>query len=91
MCNLAKIILGTFTAALCRSADQPRSTGGQVQEFNKTICYMHNIIYLYLITQYTSHTDQMVSYIQKYLQGFHVTKDDFLRFCADKKIYRYST
>jgi len=37
------------------------------------------------MTQYPSHTDQMVSYLQQYLRGFHKTKDVFLRFRAGKK------
>ena len=88
MRHFAKIILGTFTAALRRSADQPRPTGGQLQDFNKAIRCMRTMSDFYLLTRYTSHTDQTVSYMRKYLQGFHVTKDVFLRFCADKKTKR---
>ena len=88
MRNFAKIILGTFTAALRRSTDQPRPTGGQLQEFNKAIHCVRNISDFYLMTQYTSHTDQTISYMQKYLQGFHETKDVFLRFRANKKTKR---
>ena len=88
MRNFSKIILGTFTAAIRRSAHQPRPTEGQLHDFNKAIRCVRNISDSYLMTQYTSHTDQSVSYMQKYLQGFHETKDVFLRFRADKKIKR---
>ena len=88
MRNFANIILGTFTAALRWSTDQPRPTGGHLQEFNKAIRCVCNISDFYLMAQYTSHTDQTVTYMQKYLQGFHETKDVFLRFCTDKKTKR---
>ena len=73
MRNFAKIILGTFTVALRRSADQPQPTGDQLQDFNTAIRCMHNISDFYLMTQYFSHTDQIVSYMRKHLQGFHET------------------
>ena len=85
ICNFAKITLGTFTAALRRSADQPWPTRGQLQDFNKAIRCVRNISHFYLMTQYTSHTDQTVSYMRKYLQGFHETKDVFLHFRAVQK------
>ena len=49
---------------------------------------MHNISDFYLMTQYTSHTDQTVSYTQKYLQAFHEIKENFLRFRANKETKR---
>ena len=91
MCNFATINLGTFPAALRRSADRPRPAGGQVQDFNKAIRCVHNISDFYLMTQYTSHTDQTVSYLRKYLQDFNETTDVFSRFCADKKTKRAAT
>jgi hypothetical protein len=38
----------------------------------------------YLMTQYDSHTDKTVSYMQKYLREFHETKGVFLRYRAGK-------
>jgi len=38
----------------------------------------------YLMTQYDSHTDKTVSYMQKYLHEFHETKHVFLRCHAGK-------
>jgi len=37
------------------------------------------------MTQYPSHTNQTVSYLQQYLREFHANKAVFLRFRADKK------
>jgi len=78
------MILGAFTTALRRKANQPYPTGGQVQEFNKAIWCVHSMTDFYLITQYDSHTDKTISYMQEYLHGFHDTKDVFLRFRAGK-------
>ena len=86
MRNFGKIILGTFTAALRRNADQPRPTVAQLQEFNKAICCVCSITDFYLMTQYQSHTSETVSYMQEYLSGFHETKDVFLRFRAGKNV-----
>jgi len=85
MRNFAKVILGTFAAALRRYTNQARPTGGQLQEFNKAILCVRSITDFYLMTQYPSHTDQIVSYLQQYLREFHETKDVFLRFGAGKK------
>ena len=49
---------------------------------------MRNISDFYLMTQYTRHIDQIVAYMQKYLQGFHERKDVFLCFRIDKKTMR---
>jgi len=38
----------------------------------------------YLMTQYDSHTDKTVSYMQKYLREFHETKGVFLRYRTGK-------
>ena len=40
------------------------------------------------MTQYDSHADQTISYLQEYLRVFYVTKDVFLRFRAGKKTKR---
>ena len=83
--NFEKIILRTFTAALCQNADQPRPTAAQSQEFNKAIRFVRSITDFYLMTQYRSHTSETVSYMQEYLRGFHETKDVFLCFQTGKK------
>ena len=88
MRNFAKINLGTFPVALHKSADQPCPTVGQLQDFNKAIRCMCNISDFYLIPQYTSQTDQTVSFVLKYFQAFHETKDVFLRFGTGKKTMR---
>ncbi|KAF8421955.1 hypothetical protein EV426DRAFT_535878, partial [Tirmania nivea] len=78
MRNFARIILGTFTAALRRNTNQPRPTGGQLQEFNKAILCVRSLTDFYLMTQYPSHTDETVSYLRQYLQDFHETKDELV-------------
>jgi hypothetical protein len=85
MRNFGKVILGTFTAALRRNGNQPRPTGGQVQEFNRAIRCVRSITDFYLMTQYASHTDKTISYLQEYLRTFHETKAVFLKFRAGKK------
>ena len=89
--NLGKVILGIFTAEVRWIADQPRPTGAQVQEFNKAIRCVRSITDFYLMTQYDSHTDQTMSYMQEYLRTFHETKYVFLRFRAGKKAKRAAT
>ena len=84
MRNFAKVVLGAFTGALRRKANQPHPTRGQVQEFNKAIRCVCSMTDFYLMTQYDSHTDKTISYMQEYLRGFHNTKDVFLRFRAGK-------
>jgi len=86
MRNFAKIILGTFAAVLYQTTNQPRLTGGQVQEFNKAILCVRSLTDFHLMTQYPSHTDQTISCLKWYLQEFHETKDVFLCFHAGKKV-----
>jgi len=57
MRNFGKVIMGTFTAALRRNGNQPRPTGGQLQEFNKAIRCVRSITDFCLMTQYPSHPD----------------------------------
>jgi len=50
MQNFAKVILGAFTVALRRKANQPNPTGCQVQEFNKAIRCVYSMTDFYLMT-----------------------------------------
>jgi len=84
--NFAKVILGTFAAALRQTTNQPRLTGGQVQEFNEAILCVSSLTDFHLMTQYPSHTDQTISYLKRYLREFHETKNVFLHFRAGKKV-----
>ena len=84
--NFAKVILGTFAAALRRTTNQPRLTGGQVQEVNKAILSVRSLTDFHLMTQYLSQTDQTISYLKWYLREFHETKNVFLRFRVGKKV-----
>jgi len=71
---------------LRRKTNQPRLTGGEVQEFNKVILCVRSLTDFHLMTQYPSHTDQTISYLKRYLREFHETKDVFLCFRAGKKV-----
>ena len=53
-----------------------------MQEFNKAIRCVCSMADFYFMTQYDSHTDKTISYMQEYLRGFHDTKDVFLQFRA---------
>ncbi|KAF8437827.1 hypothetical protein BGX38DRAFT_1098346, partial [Terfezia claveryi] len=53
MRNFARVILGTFTAAL---------------QFNKAIFCVRSLTDFYLMTQYPSHTDETISYLRQYLK-----------------------
>ena len=46
---------------------------------------MNNLTDFYLMAQYDSYTDKVVSFIQQYLRDVHVTKDIFLHLRVDKK------
>jgi len=82
--HFARVILGIFTVALRRTTNQPHPTGSQVQEFNTAIQCVRSMTDFYLMTQYDSHTDKTVSYMQKYLREFHETMSVFLRYGAGK-------
>jgi len=84
MRHFVRVILGTFTVALRRTTNQPHPTGSQVQEFNKAIQCVRSMSDFYLMTQYDSHTDKTVSYMQKYLREFHGRKGVFLHYHASK-------
>jgi len=88
MWHFVRVILGTFTVALRRTTNQPHPTGSQVQEFNTLIQCVRSMTDFYLMTQYDSHTDQTVSYMQKYLPEFYETKCVFLHYCAGKRAKR---
>ncbi|KAF8451279.1 hypothetical protein BGX38DRAFT_1091927, partial [Terfezia claveryi] len=90
MQNFGKVILGTFIAALHHNADQGRPTGAQIQEFNKAIRCVRSITDFYLITQYESHMDETISYLEKYLCVFHGTKNVFLCFRTGKEGSHYN-
>ena len=82
--HFVRVILDTFTVALRWTTNQPYPTGSQVQEFNTAIQCVRSMTDFYLMTQYDSHTDKTVSYMQKYLGEFHETKGIFLCYRAGK-------
>jgi len=78
------IILGVFTAALRQKTNTPCLTAGQEQDFRKAITYVRYLTDFALLSQYRSHTDSIIGYMQEYLQQLHKTKDVFLRYRAGK-------
>jgi len=78
------IILGVFTASLCQKTNTPYPTAGQDQDFRKAITCVWYLTDFPLLSQYRSHTDSTIGYMQEYLRQFHKTKDVFLRYGAGK-------
>ncbi|KAF8435256.1 hypothetical protein BGX38DRAFT_1072558, partial [Terfezia claveryi] len=56
----------------------------------RAIHCVRSITDFYLMTQYDSHTDETISYLEKYLCIFYETKDVFLRFRAGKEGSHYN-
>jgi len=80
MRSILIIVLGVFTAFLHWKTNTPRPTAGQEQDFRKAITCMLYLIDFALLSQYRSHTDSTIGYMQEYLQQFHKTKDVFLKY-----------
>ena len=78
------VILGVFTASLCRKTNVVRPTTGQEQDFRKAITCVQYLTDLALLSRYRSHMDSTIGYMEEYLQQFHKTKDVFLRYRAGK-------
>jgi len=84
MRSILMVILGVFTACLCRKTNVVRSIAGQEQDFRKAITCARYLTDFALLSQYRSHTDSTIGYMEKYMQQFHKTKDVFLRYRAGK-------
>ncbi|KAF8473800.1 hypothetical protein BDZ91DRAFT_845281 [Kalaharituber pfeilii] len=82
---IGKVVLGAFAAALRRTANQPRLTGGQKQDFDKAISCIRYLTDFMLMAQYRSHTASTIAYMEKYLRKFHEHKDVFLACRAGKE------
>ena len=81
---ILKIILAIFTASLPRNTDTTRPTAIQQLEFKKAIKCVQYLTDFALLSRYRSHSESTVQYMRDYLQRFHDTKDEFLRFGASK-------
>ncbi|KAG0640986.1 hypothetical protein HOY80DRAFT_859151, partial [Tuber brumale] len=71
MRNLVRVLLPCFTAALRR----PSTTEPLV--FTKALTCVRSIIDFKRIAQYPSHTEEMIQYLEQYLEPFHDHKDVF--------------
>ncbi|KAF8415915.1 hypothetical protein BGX38DRAFT_1244983, partial [Terfezia claveryi] len=68
-------VISQWSGKEMRNFSKARPTGAQIQEFNRAIRCVRSITDFYLMTQYDSHTDETISYLEKYLCVFHETKD----------------
>ena len=78
MRNLVKVILPCFGGSLCRpnAAERPI--------FTKALTCVRSIVDFTLISQYTSHTNERIEYLEQYLKVFHDLKDVFKKYRTDK-------
>ena len=82
MRNLVKVILPCFAASLCHpnAAERPI--------FTKALTCVRSIVDFTLMSQYTSHTDETIEYLEQYLKAFHDHKDVFKEYRRDKSTAR---
>src|SRR5258706_2335323 len=86
MRNLGRAILGAFTAALCQTADVPKTTAKQKLHFCEAILCIRYLTDFSLIAQYRQHTPGSIQSMKDYLRDFHHHKSIFLRFRVGKVI-----
>ena len=71
MRNLVQVILPCFAASLCH----PNAAEPPI--FTKALTSVRSIVDFTLMSQYTSHTDETIEYLEQYLKAFHDHKDVF--------------
>ena len=76
--NLVKVLLPAFEASLCR----PHATERPM--FTKALTCVRSIVDFTLMSQYRSHTDEKIQYLEQYLKAFHDHKDVFKEYRRDK-------
>ncbi|KAG0132971.1 hypothetical protein HOY82DRAFT_459395, partial [Tuber indicum] len=69
MRNLVKVILACFAASLHRPSAAERPI------FTQALTCVQSIVDFTLMSQYTSHTDEMIQYLEQFLKAFHDHKD----------------
>jgi len=85
ICNLGKVILACFIAALWMSCSLPTTASReQSSAFYKAILCVRFITHFALLAQYRSHTEQTLTYMTHYLEKFHKLNDIFGEFRAFK-------
>jgi len=82
MRNLLKVILPCFAAPLHR----PSSVECHI--FAKALTCVRSIIDFTLMSQYKSHTDETIQYLEQYLKAFQDHKDVFKEYRKDKSTMR---
>ena len=82
MRNLVEVILPCFAASLYHpnAAERPI--------FTKALTCVRSIVDFTLMSQHTSHTDEMIEYLEQYLKAFHDHKDVFKEYRRDKSTTR---
>jgi hypothetical protein len=82
MKNLVKVILPCFAASLRRPSAAERPI------FTKALTCVRSIVDFTLMSQYTSHTDETIQYLERFLEAFHDHKDVFKEYRKDKSTTR---
>ena len=82
MRNLVKVILPCFAACLCHP------NAAECLIFTKALTCVQLIVGFTLISQYTSHTDETIEYLEQYLKAFHDHKDVLKEYRRDKSTAR---
>ena len=82
MRNLVKVILPWFAGALGRRSVIEHPI------FAKALTCVRSIVDFTLISQYKSHTDKTIQYLEQYLKAFHDQKDVFKKYQKDKSNMR---
>ena len=82
MRNLVKVILPCFAASLRRPSAVERPI------FAKALTCVRSIVDFTLMSQYKSHTDATIQYLEQYLKAFHDHKDVFKEYRKDKSTMR---
>ena len=77
--NLGHCLLGVLAVIL----RQPDST--QAIPFKRALACVRALIDLNMMLQYRSHTPDTITYIEDYLDQFHLMKDIFLEFRVSKR------
>ena len=78
MRNLGRCVSAVLASAL-RNPD-----GSQQHDFGRALKYVGALVDFSLMSQYRSHTPDVLSYLENYLQIFHQSKDVFLEFRTSK-------
>ena len=82
MRNLVKVILPCFAASLRRPSAVERPI------FTQSLICVRSIVDFTLMSQYKSHTDETIQYLEQYLKAFHDHKDVFKEYRKDKSTTR---